>query len=47
MRTCRGWRTITTRLATPGQAPIVFTDDEGYAGQPQKRGTLTVQPRDR
>jgi uncharacterized iron-regulated membrane protein len=35
------WRTITTRLATKENAPIVITVDEGYAGQPQKRRTLT------
>ncbi len=35
------WRTITTRLATSEKAPIVITVDEGYAGQPQKRRTLT------
>lgn len=36
-----GWRTITTRLATNAQAPIVLTVDEGYAGQPQKRRTIS------
>lgn len=36
------WRTITTRLATSDRAPIVLTVDEGYAGQPQKRQTLTI-----
>jgi uncharacterized iron-regulated membrane protein len=35
------WRTITTRLATSENAPIVITVDEGYPGQPQKRRTLT------
>ena len=35
------WRTITTRLATSEKNPIVITVDEGYAGQPQKRRTLT------
>jgi uncharacterized iron-regulated membrane protein len=35
------WRTITTRLATNAKAPIVLTVDEGYAGQPQKRNTIT------
>lgn len=35
------WRTITTRLATNAKAPIVLTVDEGYAGQPQKRHTMT------
>ena len=35
------WRTISTRLATSEKSPIVITVDEGYAGQPQKRRTLT------
>lgn len=35
------WRAISTRLATSEKAPIVITVDEGYAGQPQKRRTLT------
>jgi uncharacterized iron-regulated membrane protein len=35
------WRTVTSRLATSGDAPIVITVDEGYGGQPQKRRTLT------
>lgn len=36
------WRTMTTRLATSERAPVVLTVDQGYAGQPQKRQTLTV-----
>jgi uncharacterized iron-regulated membrane protein len=36
------WRTISTRLATIENAPIVLTVDEGYGGQPQKRQTLTI-----
>ena len=36
------WRTITVRLAGGPKAPFVFTVDEGYGGQPQKRDTLTV-----
>lgn len=35
------WRAMTTRLATKANAPIVMTVDEGYAGQPQKRRTVT------
>jgi uncharacterized iron-regulated membrane protein len=35
------WRTMTTRLATSDNAPVVITVDEGYAGQPQKRTTIT------
>jgi len=36
------WRTTTVRLPQLVQQPYVFTIDEGYGGQPQKRGTLTV-----
>ena len=36
------WRTISTRFATSEKAPIVLTVDEGYAGQPQKRRTLSL-----
>jgi uncharacterized iron-regulated membrane protein len=36
------WRTMSTRLATSEQAPIVLTVDVGYGGQPQKRQTLTL-----
>lgn len=36
------WRTITTRLSPSPSAPVVLTIDEGYAGQPQKRATMTV-----
>jgi uncharacterized iron-regulated membrane protein len=36
------WRTMTTRLATSPNAPVVIVVDEGYAGQPQKRTTFTV-----
>jgi len=36
------WRTMTSRLAVSAAAPIVLTVDEGYAGQPQKRTTLTL-----
>jgi uncharacterized iron-regulated membrane protein len=35
------WRTITTRLATSANAPIVLTVDEGYGGQPQLRRTIS------
>jgi uncharacterized iron-regulated membrane protein len=35
------WRTITVRLGS-GRAPLVYTVDTGYGGQPDKRGTLTV-----
>jgi uncharacterized iron-regulated membrane protein len=36
------WRTITVRPPASSQAPIAFTIDRGTAGQPQHRGTLTV-----
>lgn len=35
------WRTISLRLAGD-RAPLVYTIDTGYGGQPDKRGTLTV-----
>jgi len=37
------WRTITLRIPTSEKAPVVFTIDEGTGGQPQKRGTLTLE----
>ena len=36
------WRTITMRLPASERAPLLFTIDGGYAGQPQKRITLTI-----
>ena len=36
------WRTMTTRFATASKAPVVISVDEGYAGQPQKRTTFTI-----
>jgi len=36
------WRTITLRLPGADTAPIAFTVDAGYAGQPQKRTLLTL-----
>ena len=36
------WRTMTTRLASSSNAPVVIAVDEGYGGQPQKRTTFTV-----
>lgn len=38
------WQTISLRLPS-GAAPAVFTIDGGYAGQPQLRGTLTLDRR--
>ncbi len=37
-----GWRTMNIRLPRAASQPFVFTIDQGYGGQPQKRGTLTV-----
>jgi uncharacterized iron-regulated membrane protein len=37
-----GWRAIGIRLPQQPEQPFAFTVDEGYGGQPQKRGTLTV-----
>ena len=37
-----GWRSISFRLPTAADAPLVFTIDEGTGGQPQKRATLTL-----
>lgn len=37
-----GWKTITLRVPASRLAQLVFTIDEGWAGQPQKRGTLTL-----
>lgn len=36
------WRTVTLRLPGSDRAPWAFTVDQGYAGQPQKRTTLTL-----
>ena len=36
------WRTISLRVPTSEKAPLVFTIDRGSGGQPQKRGTLTL-----
>lgn len=36
------WRAMTARLAAKADAPFTITIDRGYGGQPQKRGTLTV-----
>ena len=41
-----GWRTITLRVPATARAPYAFTIDRGTAGQPQLRGTLTVNPAD-
>lgn len=36
------WQSINLRLPTAADAPLVFTIDQGSGGQPQKRGTLTL-----
>jgi uncharacterized iron-regulated membrane protein len=42
MRQVEGWRTIALRVPASETAPLVFTIDAGWGGQPQKRGTLTL-----
>jgi uncharacterized iron-regulated membrane protein len=37
-----GWKSISLRVPTSAAMPAVFTIDQGYAGQPQMRGTLTL-----
>jgi uncharacterized iron-regulated membrane protein len=36
------WRTIALRMPASDRAPLAFTIDEGGAGQPQYRGTLSL-----
>ncbi len=36
------WRTINLRIPTSNDSPVTFVIDGGYAGQPQKRTTLTL-----
>ena len=36
------WRTITLRVPASASAPVTFVVDRGYAGQPQKRTTLSM-----
>jgi uncharacterized iron-regulated membrane protein len=37
-----GWKTINLRLPTSNRAPLAFTIDASFGGQPQKRATLTL-----
>jgi uncharacterized iron-regulated membrane protein len=37
-----GWKSVSLRVPPVAGAALVFTIDQGYAGQPQKRGTLTL-----
>jgi uncharacterized iron-regulated membrane protein len=37
-----GWRSLAIRLPTSPSAPVTVTVDQGDGGQPQKRGTLTL-----
>jgi uncharacterized iron-regulated membrane protein len=39
------WRTIGVRLPASPRGPVALTLDEGDGGQPQKRGTLTLDPK--
>lgn len=41
-RQVAGWRTIGLRVPPDTTAPLVFTIDRGYGGQPHKRGMLTL-----
>ena len=41
-RQVAAWKAISLRLPTQPTSPLVFTIDAGWAGQPQKRGTLTM-----
>jgi uncharacterized iron-regulated membrane protein len=41
-RQVEGWRAITMRFSASVDGPVTFTIDRGSAGQPQYRGTLTV-----
>jgi uncharacterized iron-regulated membrane protein len=36
------WKTVTLRMPPQPGAPLVFTIDAGYPGQPQKRATLSL-----
>jgi uncharacterized iron-regulated membrane protein len=36
------WKAISLRMPSQANAPLVFTIDRGWGGQPQKRGTLTL-----
>jgi uncharacterized iron-regulated membrane protein len=38
----RDWKTVALRMPATATAPLVFTVDAGYGGQPQYRGTLTL-----
>lgn len=40
--TSSNWRTLTLRVPATDDAPVSFVIDHGYAGQPQKRVTLSV-----
>lgn len=40
--TSSSWRTLTMRVPANDNAPVTFVIDHGYAGQPQKRITLSV-----
>lgn len=40
-----GWQSITMRLPNSAEASVVFTIDQGTGGEPQKRATLTLDPK--
>ena len=37
-----GWKSISLRLPTSADTPLIFTIDQGNGGQPQKRATFTL-----
>ncbi len=37
-----GWKSVTLRLPGSAEAPAIFAIDHGTGGEPQKRGTLTL-----
>jgi uncharacterized iron-regulated membrane protein len=39
------WRSVTMRLPSSEKAPVTFVMDQGYAGQPQKRLTVSYERR--
>lgn len=39
------WQILSARIPASATAPVVFTIDRGDGGQPQLRGTLTLNPR--
>ena len=40
-----GWKSLSLRLPTTAEAPLVFTIEHGTGGEPQKRALLTLEPK--